>query len=164
MGKDAIETYNAKFVALENTFKEENIRFIFEKEKHEHEFIAETNDRFSEMTSKETFGWEWSHKFPCGRYVILVLQRHSLIEKGEVVFRNDSFQPVVGKFSRYRSPNYILVLDQPLGSSHIIRSETSHYQSKCFPNPEEAEKSAIKYSLQGFRVAIMSWFEDYDMY
>ena len=25
MGKDAIETYNAKFVALENTFKEETI-------------------------------------------------------------------------------------------------------------------------------------------
>ena len=48
--------------------------------------------------------------------------------------------------------------------SHTVQSSGDPLQAKMFSSAEDAGKAAAKYSEQGFRAAVMEWFEDYDMY
>ena len=161
MGK-TLEDPNKK---AHETFKKENCRFLFEEVKHKDEFFADVCNHFTTMASKETFSWGWTHNFQGGRYVILVLQRHSLIRNGKVVFRNDKFEPVVGEYSRYKDPLFVLILEENPNAARIIHDGENPLQCKCFSELKDAEDAAIKLSqFKGTRVVIASWFTDYDMY
>ena len=104
----------------------------------------------------------------------MVYQRHSLYESGKLVWKNEDFLNAVGKDSRYRSPAFVIILDRALEYrpktwkwnllSHTVQSSGDPLQAKMFSSAEDAGKAAAKYSEQGFRAAVMEWFEDYDMY
>lgn len=158
----------------EEVFRQKNVELIFEKRADRGNFIAAANDEFSEFMGPEEFGREWAWSFPAGRYVITVYQRHSLYESGKLVWKNEDFLNAVGKDSRYRSPAFVIILDRALEYrpktwkwnllSHTVQSSGDPLQAKMFSSAEGAGKAAAKYSEQGFRAAVMEWFEDYDMY
>ena len=89
-------------------------------------------------------------------------------------FHREDFLNAVGKDSRYRSPAFVIILDRALEYrpktwkwnllSHTVQSSGDPLQAKMFSSAEDAGKAAAKYSEQGFRAAVMEWFEDYDMY
>ena len=158
----------------EKVFRQKNVDLIFEKKAERGNFIAAANDEFTEFMGPEEFGREWAWSFPAGRYVIVVYQRHSLYESGKLVWKNEDFLNAVGKDSRYRSPAFVIILDRALEYrpktwkwnllSHTVQSSGDPLQAKMFSSAEDAGKAAAKYSEQGFRAAVMEWFEDYDMY
>ena len=158
----------------EKVFQQKNVDLIFEQKTDRGNFIAAANDEFTEFMGPEEFGREWTWSFPAGRYVIVVYQRHSLYESGKLVWKNEDFLNAVGKDSRYRSPAFVIILDRALEYrpktwkwnllSHTVQSSGDPLQAKMFSSAEDAGKAAAKFSEQGFRAAVMEWFEDYDMY
>ena len=158
----------------EEVFREENIDLVFDKAARRGNFIAAAYDEFTEFMELGDFGREWAWSFPAGRYVITVYQRHSLYEGGKQVWKNDQFLNAVGKDSRYRKPSYAIILDQALEYwprtwkrsllSHTVQSSRDPLQAKIFSSLEDARKAAEQYSEQGFKAAVMEWYEDYDMY
>ena len=48
--------------------------------------------------------------------------------------------------------------------SHIVMDKKDPLQARTFQSIEKAEQEAKKYSEQGFKVAVLEWFEDYDMF
>ena len=158
----------------EEVFREENIDLVFDKAARRGNFIAAAYDEFTDFMELGDFGREWAWSFPAGRYVITVYQRHSLYEGGKQVWKNDQFLNAVGKDSRYRKPSYAIILDQALEYwprtwkrsllSHTVQSSGDPLQVKIFSSLEDARKAAEQYSEQGFKAAVMEWYEDYDMY
>ena len=158
----------------EEVFREENIDLVFDKAARRGNFIAAAYDEFTEFMELGDFGREWAWSFPAGRYVITVYQRHSLYEGGKQVWKNDQFLNAVGKDSRYRKPSYAIILDQALEYwprtwkrsllSHTVQSSRDPLQAKIFSSLEDARKAAEQYSEQGFKAAVMEWYEDFDMY
>ena len=67
---------------FESVFKKENIDLIFNDLDSEYSYIAETGDLFSVFMDRNDFGYKWAWKFPAGRYVITIFQRHSLFRNG----------------------------------------------------------------------------------
>ena len=160
---------------VENIFKKENINLVFEDKQTECEFIAEANDSFSEFSTKDTYNRTWAWGFPSGRYVIVVYQRHSLYQEGVLIYKNKSYENTTGRNSRYKKPSFVLMLDKEVeytvpswGShkliSHIIREEQNALQAKIFDNIEKVEKAAVDYSKKGNIVAVLEWYEDFDMF
>ena len=159
---------------IETTFKDENVELLFETETHHGNFIAEAQDRFSEYMDRQEFGRDWAWNFPSGRYVIIVYQRCSVFIEGKRTWRNDDYLNEVGNNSRYRSPHFVIALDRrreymipswgrPL-RSHIVMDENNPLQVLVFSDIETAEEVARQYSVKGFKVAVLEWFEDFDMY
>ena len=160
--------------AFETVFKTENVALLFGTESHSGNFIAEADDRFSDYMDRRSFGLEWSRSFPAGRYVIVIYQRCSVYIAGKQIWQNNDFLNEVGKDSRYRSPRFVIALDrardyaisswdQPL-QSHIVHDADAPLQVKTFSCIEAAETVALKYSEQGFKAAVLEWFEDFDMF
>ena len=160
---------------INDIFKKENIKLIFEAKQVEGEFIAEANDIFSEFSTKDTYNSNWARSFPCGRYVIVVYQRHSLYREGVLIYKNESYENIVGRFSRYKKPSFILLLNHEMEYtvptwdnhkliSHILREDKNALQAKVFDSIEKAEKAAIEHSKRIRNVAILEWYEDFDMF
>ena len=158
----------------EEVFQKKNIDLVFDRTARRGNFIAAAYDEFTEFMELGDFGREWAWSFPAGRYVITVYQRHSLYEAGKQVWKNEHFLNAVGKDSRYRNPSFVIILDQALeywprtwkGSllSHTVQNSRDPLQAQMFSSAEDAGKAAKKYSEQGFKAAVMEWYEDYDMY
>ena len=160
---------------INDIFKKENINLIFEAKQAEGEFIAEANDSFSEFSTKDTYNSNWARSFPGGRYVIVVYQRHSLYREGVLIYKNESYENIVGRFSRYKKPSFVLLLsheteytvpswDNHKLISHILREDKNALQAKVFDSIEKAEKAAIEHSKRIRNVAILEWYEDFDMF
>ena len=160
---------------FEEYFREENLHLIFEEIKHEGEFIAGANNAFSLFTGKDIYDSKWGWQFPAGRYVIVVYQRHSLYQDGRQIFLNRSFDNSVGKCCRFRKLSYVLIQEkeeeytipswgQRKLVSHIIQNEKNPLQAKIYDHLEDAEKAAMEYSKAEYRVGVLEWFADYDMY
>ena len=160
---------------INDIFKKENIKLIFEAKQVEGEFIAEANDSFSEFSTKDTYNSNWARSFPSGRYVIVVYQRHSLYREGVLIYKNESYENIVGRFSRYKKPSFVLLLsheteytvpswDNHKLISHILREDKNALQAKVFDSIEKAEKAAIEHSKRIRNVAILEWYEDFDMF
>ena len=159
---------------MEETFRKENIRLLFETHTHGSEFIAETGDGFSDFSEKESFTRDWAWQFPAGRYVITVYQRHSLYRDGKAVWINPSFDASVGRDCRFGRPLYVLIFDRAEAYtvpswgthkllSHILRSEADPLQP-CLFSLKEAKKNAAAYSRGGQPAVVLSWYADFDMY
>ena len=160
---------------INNIFKKENINLIFEDKQAEGEFIAEANDCFTEFSSKDTYNCDWARSFPCGRYVIVIYQRHSLYREGVQIYKNESYESSTGRFSRYKKPSFVLLLSHEIEYtvpswdnhkliSHILREDKNSLQAKVFDSIEKAEKAAIEHSKRIRNVAILEWYEDFDMF
>ena len=160
---------------INDIFKKENIKLIFEAKQAEGEFIAEANDCFSEFSVKDIYNSNWARSFPSGRYVIVVYQRHSLYREGLQIYKNESYEIIVGRFSRYKKPSFVLLLsheteytvpswDNHKLISHILREDKNALQAKVFDSIEKAEKAAIEHSKRIRNVAILEWYEDFDMF
>lgn len=156
-------------------FKKENIKLIFEEKTAEGEFIAEANDGFSEFSTKDTYNRDWAMSFPAGRYVIVVYQRHSIYRDGVQRYENVSYENSTGRYSRYKKPNFVLLLVKEMeytipswGNhkviSHMVREDKNALQAKVFDSIEKAEKKAVDFSKNGNSVAILEWYEDFDMF
>ena len=137
-------------------------------------FIAESDDTFSGYNKKEHFNFEWAYNgFPSGRYVIVVYQIHSLYQDGKQIWLNRHFENVTGKYSRYRSPCFAVIYDKKKDylipswgrclSTYTIHNDKNPLQVRIF-TLEEAEQFAIANSENGHKVAVLEWFEDYDMF
>ena len=137
-------------------------------------FIAESDDTFSGYYKKEHFNSEWAYKsFPSGRYVIVVYQIHSIFQGGKQIWINRLFENATGRNSRYRSPCFALISDQQNDyvipswgrslSTHTIHNDKDPLQARIF-TLEEAEQFAIANSENGHKVAVLEWYEDYDMF
>ena len=158
----------------EEVFQKKNIDLVFDRTARRGNFIAAAYDEFTEFMDLGEFGREWAWSFPAGRYVITVYQRHSLYESGKLVWKNEDFLNAVGKDSRYRKPSFVIILDRALEYwprtwkrsllSHTVQSSGDPLQAKMFSSAEDAGKAAVKFSEQGFKAAVMEWYEDYDMY
>ena len=158
---------------LNDYFKSENKDLIFDEKSFRSEFIAEVNDNFTEYMDAEVFTRDWAFQFPSQRYVIVVFQRHSIYKSCQQVYKNEGFREIVGE-SRYKKPVYVLMLDKeqlytvptwkrPL-RSYFVRSEKNPLQLLTFENIDKAEKEAMKYSKSGYKVAVLAWYADFDMY
>ena len=157
-----------------DVFREENIKLIFEEKPADGEFIAEASDSFSGFATKDTYNRDWAFGFPSGRYVIVVYQRHSLYRDGMQIYINESYENSTGRDSRYKRPSFVLALDKEMEYtvpswgdrkliSHIVREDKNPLQAKVYDSLEKAEKAAAEYSKMGSRVAILEWYEDFDM-
>ncbi|MBQ3920121.1 MAG: hypothetical protein II695_10630 [Oscillospiraceae bacterium] len=157
-----------------DVFKEENIDKIFEAHKHNGEYIAYAHDDASDFGEQSDFGREWAWQFGAGRYVILVLQRHSVYENGKCIYKNDNYEDVVGKDSRYKRPRYVIILDRAQEYtvpswksklvSHIVNDANNTLQAKAYSDIAKAEQDALKFSVNSFKAAVLEWYEDYDMF
>ena len=150
-----------------------NIDSVFDVKDSE-TFIAEANDTFSGYYNKEHFNRDWAYKnFPAGRYVIIVYQIHSVYQDEKQIWTNDHFINEVGKDSRYRSPKFVIISDQLKEymipswgqslSTHTIHDDKAPLQARIF-SLEEAKQYAITNSSNGHKLAVMEWYEDYDMF
>ena len=159
---------------MEEMFRKENIRLLFEAHTHGSEFIAETGDSFSTFSEKESFTRDWAWQFPAGRYVITIYQRHSLYQDGKAVWVNPSPDASVGRDCRFGRPLYVLAFDRAgaytvpsWGThklvSHILHSEADPLQPLLF-SLKEAENRAAVYSRGGQAAAVLLWYADFDMY
>lgn len=48
--------------------------------------------------------------------------------------------------------------------SHMVREDKNALQAKVFDSIEKAEKKAVDFSKNGNSVAILEWYEDFDMF
>ena len=48
--------------------------------------------------------------------------------------------------------------------SYFVHSEKNPLQLLTFESIERAEKEAMKYSKSGYKVAVLAWYADFDMY
>ncbi len=137
-------------------------------------FIAEADDTYSGYYDKDHFSRERACKeFEAGRYVIVVYQIHSIYMDGKQIWLNEHFENAVGRDSRYRQPCFVIITDKlheymipSWGRSyftHIIHNDKDPLQVKIF-SLEEARQFAVTASGEGHKIAVMEWFEDYDMY
>jgi hypothetical protein len=137
-------------------------------------FIAEANDSFSGYYEKEHFNHDWAYRnYPAGRYVIIVYQIHSLYQDGKQIWINRHFINEVGRFSRYRTPCFVIISDQVRDymipswgrrlSTHTIQNDKAPLQAGIH-TLEEAKQFAIAHSVDGRRTAVMEWYEDYNMF
>lgn len=159
---------------LDSVFMLDNLDLIFEEFMHEGEFIAQANDTYSGFGKKDDFGFKWIQNFPFGRYVIIIYQRHSLYANGKQIFLNTMYDNSVGSNNRHRMPGFVLILDQVRDYSvatwnrqlvtHTVCNTSNPLQAETYWYLEDAEAAACKYSRQGYKVALMEWFEDYDMF
>ena len=159
---------------FDTIFKSENVDLLFKSEMVSGNYIAAANDRFSEYMEKHEVCREWARSFPAGRYVIIIYQRYSVFIAGKRIWQNNDYLNEVGKDSRHRSPCFVIALDRELDymipswgrqlKSHIVMDEKDPLQTKIFPGIEKAESVAKKYSENGFKAAVLEWFEDFDMY
>ena len=159
---------------LDTIFKCENVDLLFKSETASGNYIAEANDRFSEYMERQEICREWAMNFPAGRYVIIVFQRYSVFIEGKKIWQNNDYLNEVGKYSRYKSPCFVIALDRELDymvpswgrplRSHILMNEKNSLQARVFQSVEKAELVAEEYSKKGFKVAVLEWFEDFDMY
>lgn len=159
---------------ISDIFSKENMSKVFEPSKHKGEYVAFIHDEFSDLGEKNAFGREWAHQFNGGRYVILVLQRHSVYEDGKCIYTNDLYEDIVGKDSRYKAPRYVIILDRaqeymvPSWKSklvtHMVHDENNTLQPKAYTDIKKAGKDALKLSENGSKAAVLGWYEDYDMF
>ena len=136
--------------------------------------IAEAFNLFSDYMGMDDVGYDWGSNFESGRYVIVVYQRFSVFENGKRIWINKAFQNKVGRFSRYKKQVFAIMLDREIeykvsGRSWRLRTYTLHdpkntLQVLTFPSAWVAEGYAKKYSKEGYKVAVLGWYEDYDMY
>ena len=137
-------------------------------------FIAEADDTYSGYYDKDHFSRERACKeFAAGRYVIVVYQIHSIYMDGKPIWLNENFENAVGRDSRYRRPSFVIITDKlqeylipSWGRSyftHIIHTDKDPLQVKIF-SLEEARQFAVTASGNGQKIAVMEWYEDYDMY
>ena len=159
---------------FEEVFRNENAALLFRKETENGTFIAEAAGWFSGYMTRNDFSREWAWSFPAGRYVITVYQRHSFYCAGKQEWKNDAFRYETGHDSRYRTPCFVIALDQPqeyripswkrTAVSFIVRSRIDPLQDEIFTDVIQAEKAARNWSEQGMKAAVLEWYEDYDMY
>ena len=147
---------------------------LFDNHSYGTEYIADARDSFTEYMSKDIFTSSWARDFECGRYVILILQRHSVYESGSQIYVNEKFDYTVGRFSRYKKACFILISnttreykvsswDRPLITKKLM-DENNTLQCKTFFDEEKAMEAAKKYSLSGEKIAVMKWYDDQDMF
>lgn len=158
---------------FKSTVLKENIKLLFEEIKHKGEFIATAMDLYSSFLEQEKYDLEWVRQFHSGRYVIVIYQRHSVYKDGKQVFINTEFVNTVGKYCRHKTPQFVLISDKErryfikswdsILKRHTIQDENNPLQTKYY-DIESAKIAAINYSKSGESVAIVEWFNDYDMY
>ena len=157
------------------SFLRENVDLLFKTESGKGTFIAEVNDCFSDYLTRNVFNLDWVMKnFTSGRYVIFVYQRYSVFKDGKQVWINKDYISEVGDVSRYKSPRFVVILDQEMEyevpgwraplRSHTIRNPKNPLNATAFTDIKEAERTAQEYSRQGKAAAVMAWYADYDMY
>lgn len=158
---------------LDEWFKSENRRLIFEPKAYPSEFIVGMCDSFTEYMEEGVVDYEWVWSFPGTRYVIIVYQRHSVYEQGQCIYRNRNFTEKIGKYSRYHRPVYVVAVDTELyytvstwGSrklkSNFVQGEKDTLNHEFFETAEDAAEVAKEYSTRGYRTAVLEWFEDHD--
>ena len=146
---------------------------LFDEQQHEAEFIASVGTEFSDYMPKEIFTHDWAWQFPSQRYVILIYQRHSIYQNGQLTFFNEKYENVCGE-SRYHRPCFVVLLDKPLNydiptwqvplKSYSLQEEKEPLHTKIFNKFMDAQNEAIKYSLSGYKVLIAEWYADFNMY
>lgn len=159
---------------VETVFKEENLELVFRPEDSEKAFIAKAFNLFSDYMGMDDVGFDWASNFESGRYVIVVYQRFSVFENGKRMWINKAFQNKVGRFSRYEKQVFAIMLDHEIeykvsgwGRSlwtYTLQDPKNTLQVLTFPSVWVAEGYAKKYSKEGYKVAVLGWYEDYDMY
>ena len=159
---------------VETVFKEENLELVFRPEDSEKAFIAKAFNLFSDYMDIDDVGYDWASNFESGRYVIVVYQRFSVFENGKRMWINKAFQNKVGRFSRYKKQVFAIMLDREIeykvpgwGRSlwtYTLQDPKNTLQVLTFPGAWVAEGYAKKYSKEGYKVAVLGWYEDYDMY
>ncbi|MBQ5310695.1 MAG: hypothetical protein ILP19_01470 [Oscillospiraceae bacterium] len=159
---------------LRDVFKSENTDKIFEAYGHSGEYIAYTYDSASDFGEHSDFSREWADRFGAGRYVILILQRHSVYKDGECIYKNDHYEAITGRYNRYKHPCYVIILDTAQEYtvpswkskliSHMVQDENDTLQAKIYDDITKAGKDAQRLSEGGRKAAVLGWYEDYDMY
>ena len=159
---------------VETVFKEENLELVFRPEDSEKALIAEAFNLFSDYMDIDDVGYDWASNFESGRYVIVVYQRFSVFENGKRMWINKAFQNEVGRFSRYEKQVFAIMLDREIeykvpgwGRSlwtYTLQDPKNTLQVLTFPSAWVAEGYAKKYSKEGYKVAVLGWYEDYGMY
>ena len=159
---------------VETVFKEENLELVFRPEDSEKAFIAKAFNLFSDYMDIDDVGYDWASNFESGRYVIVVYQRFSVFENGKRMWINKAFQNKVGRFSRYKKQVFAIMLDREIEYkvsgwsrslwTYTLQNPKNTLQVLTFPSAWVAEGYAKKYSKEGYKVAVLGWYEDYGMY
>jgi hypothetical protein len=159
---------------VETVFKEENLELVFRPEDSEKAFIAKAFNLFSDYMDIDDVGYDWASNFESGRYVIVVYQRFSVFENGKRMWINKAFQNKVGRFSRYKKQVFAIMLDREIEYkvsgwsrslwTYTLQDPKNTLQVLTFPSAWVAEGYAKKYSKEGYKVAVLGWYEDYGMY
>lgn len=159
---------------VETVFKEENLELVFRPKDSEKALIAEAFNLFSDYMDMDDVGYDWASNFESGRYVIVVYQRFSVFENAKRMWINQDFQNKVGRFSRYKKQVFAIMLDHEIeykvpgwGRSlwtYTLQDPKNTLQVLTFPSAWVAESYAKRYSKEGYKVAVLGWYEDYGMY
>ena len=159
---------------VETVFKEENLELVFRPEDSEKAFIAKAFNLFSDYMDIDDVGYDWASNFESGRYVIVVYQRFSVFENGKRMWINKAFQNKVGRFSRYKKQVFAIMLDREIEYkvsgwsrslwTYTLQDPKNTLQVLTFASAWVAQGSAKKYSKEGYKVAVLGWYEDYGMY
>ena len=158
---------------FDSVFKKDNISLVFSTYDEHGTFIAKTGEYYSGLMQPGDFGRDWAWRFPAGRYVIVILQRHSVFADGKQVYLNDRYTDSVGNDSRYKKPVFVLITDEEREytipswnrelTTHTIQNEDEPLQIKVY-NLKDALKEAKSLSENDRKAAVLEWFEDYDMF
>ena len=152
--------------SLSETFKSENIKLLFDNRSYGTEYIADARNCFTEYLPKETFTANWTRNCESGRYVLFILQRHSVYESGSCIYKNENFEYTIGRFSSYKRPCFFLISDRSreYRVSSWDRPFETHYVNNEFYDEEKAIEEAKRLSLLGEKIAVMKLYEDHNMF
>ena len=127
--------------------------------------IAEAFNLFSDYMDMDDVGYDWGSNFESGRYVIVVYQSFSVFENGKHIWINKNYMNEVGRFSRYKKQVFAIMLDREIEYkvsgwsrslwTYTLQEPKNTLQVLTFPSAWVAE---------GYKVAVLGWHENYDMY
>lgn len=147
-------------------------------------YFMEAGETFTYLGNYEEIGnisdpWEERSLQIQGAYVLNIFKRHSVIDRGEVVFTNPHFDDGhrIGQ-SRLKDVRFAILTDR-LQECHVdswgaltlksfsIRDDSGGFnatlQLKLFDSAEEAITNAIKISKeQSMKCVVAQWFADLD--
>lgn len=147
-------------------------------------YFMAAGETFTYLGNYEEIGnisdpWELSHQIQ-GAYVLNIFKRHSVIDRGEVVFTNPHFDDGhrIGQ-SRLKDVRFAILTEriqeyhvdswgeQEKLKSFSIRDDSGEFnatlQLKLFDSAEEAITNAIKISKEQFmKCVVAQWFADLD--
>lgn len=147
-------------------------------------YFMEAGETFTYLGNYEEIGnindpWEERSRQIQGAYVLNIFKRHSVIDRGEVVFTNPHFDDGhrIGQ-SRLKDVRFAILTDR-IQECHVdswgelklksfsIRDDSGGFnatlQLKLFDSAEEAITNAIKISKeQSMKCVVAQWFADLD--